>query len=163
MRRSSKRSRWPSIRRNLLLGVLLGFLQLLALGEVIAFWHLNFPWWLYVGVGVLFYLLIPGLAGFLAALKTGDDNAGVDAGCLVGTVGILISITAALIINAQTHLPPCGIDCPGAGFLIFFVVISEGLGGTIAAVIGSSVGEALGKRRFLALYQSRASLENPKD
>ncbi len=163
MSRVIKRSKWPAVRRNLLLGVSLGLLQLLAIGEVIDFWHLHLPWWLYVGLGTLFYLLIPGLAGFLAAQKTGDDNIGVGAGCLVGAVSIFIAITAALIADAQTSLPSCVDSCPGAGFLTFFVVISEGFGGTIVTVIGSSVGESLGQQRFLARYQSGGTRDKPAD
>jgi hypothetical protein len=33
-------------------------------------------------------------------------------------------------------------------------LINQRLGGTITAVIGGSVGESLGKRHFLVLYQS---------
>lgn len=156
MRRISKRSRWQSIRRNLLLGLLLALLQLLVLGGGVI-WQFHLPWWLYVGAGAVFYLLIPGLAGFLAARNTGEDD-GAGAGCLVGAVAILAAITAALFVssftlNSLSSSPHLGLPDSNALFFIFIVLI-EGLCGTLVTVVGGSVGESLGKRRFLARYQS---------
>ncbi|HEU5367186.1 MAG TPA: hypothetical protein VFU69_01930 [Ktedonobacterales bacterium] len=158
MRRVAKRQGRAALLRNLLLGLLLGGLHLLLIGSLLSFWLWYFPWWLYVGVGVLSYLLIPAWVGFLTARQTGDANTGVGAGCLVGGVSILVAILAVVIIDAQIPRPPCG-GCNNAGFLQALILLFETMGGTILTVLGSSISEAIGLSRFLAHYQSSVSGE----
>lgn len=157
MRRVAKRPRWPAVLRNLLLGLLLGGLHLLLIGSLLSLWLWPFPWWLYVGVGVLSYLLLPAWIGFLTARQTGAANTGVGAGCLVGGVSILVAVLTVLIMNAQIPRDPSCFDCPNAGALPAYVLEFETMGGTILTVLGGSLSEAMGLRRFLARSQSSGS------
>jgi hypothetical protein len=157
------RRRWPTILRNAALGLLLGGLQILVVGDAISLWAWAWPWWLYIVVGALWYLLIPGWAGFLTARQRGDPNVGVGAGCLVGSTAILMTLAALAAVDALMPHPRCGVDCPGAGRLLALLVLFETLGGAVATVLGGSVGEALGLRHFAARYQRRKRAEHPLD
>ncbi|HEY7358238.1 MAG TPA: hypothetical protein VH590_17275 [Ktedonobacterales bacterium] len=145
--------------RNVLLGLLLGALQLLVIGDALSLWHWPLPWWLYVVVGALLYLLIPAYAGFLASRQRGDDNTGVGAGCLVGAVSILMVLMTVVLVYYQTRTP-CGGCNPG--LLPALIFLSETMGGTIVTVLGGSLGETLGLRQFLARYQSSGREQHQK-
>jgi hypothetical protein len=175
--RQRTRRKWPIVLRNCLLGLLLAGLQLLVVGDALSFWSWSWPWWLYIGVGTLWYLLIPGWAGFLTARQRGDPNTGVGAGCLVGSIAIILALIAIGTVAVLMPPPECGIDCPdpgglcrGAdslcpriGGLLALLIVFETMGGTIATVLGGSIGEVVGLRHFALSYQRRKNEEKHLD
>lgn len=171
MCRFSRRARWLAALRNLLLGILLGGFQLVLMGEALSLWRLHYSWWLYVGIGAVSYLLVPGYAGFFTAQQTGDANTGVGAGCLVGGASIIIAFISFWVVTILFQAPapvlqppgppPYPIDTvgiPASSDIIIFLF--EVMGGTVVTVIGSSIGEAWGLNHYLirAQNQSRAEL-----
>ncbi|HLW01888.1 MAG TPA: hypothetical protein VKT82_24755 [Ktedonobacterales bacterium] len=172
MRQHPKQRRWPTLLRNGLLGLLLGGLQVLVIGDVLSFWSWSWPWWLYIVVGALWYLLIPGWACFLTARQRGDANIGVRSGCLVGGIAIAMALIALGVADVLMTHSGCGIDCPGAAgcfglpnfcpninHLLGLLILFETMGGTIATVVGGSVGEAVGLRHVARRGQRRDSAE----
>jgi hypothetical protein len=153
MHRVANRPRWAAVLRNLLWGLLLGGLHLILIGSLLSFWLWPFPWWLYVGVGVLSYLVLPAWVGFLTARQTGAAKTSVGAGCLVGGVSILVGVLAVVMMNAQIPRDPCS-DCPNKNALPALILEFETIYAPILTVLGSSI-----MSRFWAQYQSRGSRE----
>ena len=55
------------------------------------------------------------------------------------------------------------LDCPGAGRLLALLVLFETMGGTIATVLGGSIGEEVGLKQFALRYQRRKRAEKSLD
>ncbi len=163
MRQHLKPRTWPTALRNGLLGLLLGGLQLLVVGDALSLWSWSWPWWLYIVVGALWYLLVPGWAGFLTARQRGAVNTGVGAGCLVGIIAILMALASLVAVDMLMPHPRCGVDCPGAGRLLALLVLFETMGGAVATVVGGAVGEAVGLKHFARRRQRRKSAESCLD
>src|SRR5690242_20413167 len=112
MRMGLKHSRWQRwLRwgRVLVLGIVLGGVQLLlALAAERAD-----DWSPFVALSAFFYLAIPALAGFFTARRSGDTYSGVGAGLLVAGIGLLavaipvvVGSVLALTAPAPQHICP---------------------------------------------------------
>lgn len=181
----SSRHRWWQI---LLLGIILGLLQILIVvsalllpQEVI---NLN-QWpagalaekWLPTALSMLFYALIPALAGFLDTRQSGGASSGVGAGCLVGGFGLLVIVIAAVaLVGIAAAVPPQPPACPEPGtcghgiapyfspgsiayILVIPILIFEGLGSVVGGLLGGWIGGILGQREASASNQSSRTAE----
>lgn len=163
----SRWRRWLRWGRVLLLGMVLGMLQFLLLTQAAALEQWSASSLPAVAIGALLYLLIPALAGFLAARQSGGASSGTGSGCLVGGIGLLAIAVASILANALTPPPPppppCPPDCPrlppkffttleGEG--IFYIMLLEVLGGVAGSLLGGRLGGVLGQIRARGLEQS---------
>jgi hypothetical protein len=155
MQRGVKRLRRVRIPPTLGLGIALGLLQLLLLWVADSLNWLFLPWWLYMGTGALFYLVIPGVAALLASLRTVDDVSGPDVGCGVWGISILVIIIATLFILSSAA--PCPPSCSGlpsmGGFLGYIDFFLEGICGAFIALLGGAIGGSIGRNRAVVLSQ----------
>ncbi len=156
---------FASVARALVWGMLLGGLQLLLLFVFLVPSILN---GILVGdnIRLLTVLLSAGgyfafalLAGIRSSRRGADTGAGVGAGCLVGTIGVLTvaipAVVLALIQLAAPHaecLPPfCRslINPTGLGFaialLVGLLVLVEGFCALVACYLGGWMGSMFGE------------------
>jgi len=157
---------WRAHALALAWGVLLGGLQLLLLLVFLVPGILNGilvgddvrPLAVLLSAGCYFVFAL--LAGIRSSLRGGDTGAGVGAGCLVGTIGVLTvaipAVVLALIQLATPHaecLPPsCRslINPAGLGFAIALLagllVLVEGFCALVACSLGGWMGSLFGER-----------------
>lgn len=158
-----------------LLGMILGLLQILIVVSALVLpqeiINLN-QWpsgvladkWLPIALSALLYLLIPTLAGFLAARQSGNASSGAGAGCLVGGFGLLVIVIAAVaLVGIAAAAPPQPPACPEPGtcghglgpyfspgsiaiILAIPILIFEGLGSVVGGLSGGWLGGALAQR-----------------
>lgn len=153
----SRRQGWLRRGRAFLLGIALALIQMLIL---LLLWVLAWAGWpLFLLIPVmllipLFYLLIPGLEGFLTARQqNGEGCSGVDGGCLVGVVNIILFIAVSAFL-ALAIPPTCSPQCPahagesgGNGLLVgasLAVIVIQILGSVIGGILGGWIGGLLG-------------------
>jgi hypothetical protein len=173
MQRSSapaRRNRWLRWGRVFFFGVLLGLLQLglLFQGDKLEQWATT-SWPVIVAISALLYVLIPALEGFLASWQSEDATSGIDAGCLVGGMCLLVlavGITLGAILTPHHCQSGPGVTC-GIGFsaellsgtalaigISFY--IAEGLGSLVGGYLGGWIGGFLGQRLASRAHWSSA-------
>jgi len=108
-------------------------------------------------LGALLYLLLPGLASFMAARQNEDASSGLVPGCLVGGMGffLLVALFALAVVSEPVCQPGPSQGC-GVGFgsvlavaapgFVVFLPLLEGVGGMIGSLVGALCGGALGER-----------------
>jgi len=150
-------------KQTLLLGSILGLLQiLLVLGwGLLAQW--SFSWLLFGLLSVLFYLAIPALGGFLASWQNQETDAVFPPGC----IAFLVEGSAFLVMPAIVLTPLRPIVCPpgscrglsaGIGGVFFltvtgaFFLLEALLVGPLGGWIGSNLG-----RRWAAASNRRST------
>ncbi len=157
MQQVVKRVQRLHIPPTLGLGIALGLLQMLLLWVADALDWLSLPWEMYMGVGALFYLVIPGVVALLASLRTVNDVSGAGVGCGVWGIGMLVIIIATIFILRTA--PQCPPSCSGlpriGGYLGYIDFFLEGICGAFIALLGGAIGASLGRNRAVALYQRR--------
>jgi hypothetical protein len=160
MQRSSASAggnRWLRWVRVCFFGVLLGLLQLglLLQGQKLEEWATTL--WPVIAIGVLLYVLIPALEGFLAGWQTEDALAGTGSGCQVAGVGFLV-LVVSFILGALLTPPSCqpgphvicgpglaGVALLGAAIeLIGILFVVEFIGSAVGGLLGSVVGGLVG-------------------
>lgn len=162
VRARARQCRRRRTARVLLLGLVLGLLQVLLLLGLSALQAPIKPaslgwWWLLVGA--LPYLLLPALAGFLAARQPTGAESPVGEGCLVGSIGVLLPTIAGVVIAViqLTIAPPedtcssplgiCHTAFPGLIWAaVLLLVFLLGVGGVVGGLLGGWLGGLLGKR-----------------
>jgi hypothetical protein len=140
------------------LGLLLGLLQLLLLIQASALGNWADSLLPVVLLAAALDLLVPALAGFLAARQSGDASSGVGAGGIVGGFGFLTIAITLIVLSAQAlNAPhqPCPPYSPRlyippefiSGFVIIPLIVLEGLGSMVGGLLGGGIGGLLGGKR----------------
>jgi len=119
------------------------------------------------------YLLIPALAGFLAARQNGDTASGVGPGCLVGGISWLVIVVATTLIIVLTPPQPvcqpgvCGRAFVSAAALGEAIIVTtlffEILGSLFGGLVGGLIGGALGRRWATASNQRSGTSDGEDD
>ena len=154
---------WLRKWRTPLFGVALGVLQVLVIWvPLLEHWSLS--WWPWLALCALFYLLIPALAGFLAAAREGDTFSGVGAGCLTGAISVLVvaipvSIPAVTLVATSIATPrlvcppPCSHPPTDHYNLSYYalaipsvVILLAGVSALVGGSLGGWIGGVLGQR-----------------
>ena len=154
--RSARRwLRWSFV---LALGVILGLLQLLLYFQSPALDQWSNSQLTAIALSALLYLLLPLLAGFLTSRQSEHLSAGMDAGCLVGSIGFLVTAVSISLILASLPSPCLGgtdgaaLSCGGfvslGKAIVFATLLTEGIGGFVGGLIGGGVGSILGESRI---------------
>jgi hypothetical protein len=163
-------SRWSAFRSTLVLGIPLGLLQIGLLSGSILLWP-SFASWSALACCVLSYLLLPALAGFLAA---GRNDEGLKAGCLVGVPSLLTVAVAGIVAVIVTFLSPPLCHCPGDAIIAAFggwsfAVLALVIGGVsldamgiFVAILGGWIGAALHLRFATQPSQRSTSAEQSR-
>ncbi|HLV98166.1 MAG TPA: hypothetical protein VKT82_05760 [Ktedonobacterales bacterium] len=154
---------WRKRGRILLLGVALtlppDLFWILLLTRVFLSLSDSFP---LLPISALFYLLIPGIEGFLIAKQSGEGCSGADRGCLVGTISALAFVvaTAALLIFT---IPYYTGSTRGSGLFIglaLAAVLLHAMGCTFGGLLGGLIGGLLGRRYAAAASQRSGHAKN---
>ncbi len=160
MQDDTTRSAWLQWLGWVWVGVLagaLGVLEMLLLTGSAALVQWSASGFPVVALGALLYLLLPGLASFLAARQSRDASSGLAPGCLVGGVGffILVALFTLDVISSPVCQPGPNHAC-GLGFsnelsavavgAVVSVFLVEGVGGMMGSMVGAWFGSNLGER-----------------
>jgi hypothetical protein len=152
----SRWRRWLRWGRVILLGLVLGGVQIaLAVDAPSIVQWTTTGWWL-VAISACCYLVLPVIEGFFAAMREEDTFSGISAGCLVGAISVLVTaspLVALTVIAFNTPQPVCPPACPRflplgdtyAGITII-VVVYTGAFAEIGGVLGGWIGSTLGQK-----------------
>lgn len=173
MQSAPARSRWQSWQsrlRALVLGIVLGLLQILLVWgwELIARWP--FSWLLFGALSLFFYLAISALDGFLASRQNQETSSGFPPGFIVGGIAFLVEGITFVAAPAIVLTPLLPIVCPpgscrglsaGIGGFFILVIISAFflLEALLVGPLGGWIGGVLAQRWASRPKQSSTTAE----
>jgi cobalamin synthase len=148
-------------KRVLLLGIVLGLLQILLIyGWAWLQQYWSFAWVLASVLSILCYLAIPALDGFLASRQDKDPDAAFAPGIFVGGIGFLVTLLITFAPPQANARPPedyTGFSFAVGGLVILFILAAFFfLEVFFLGPLGGWLGDRLG-RRYRAASSQRGS------